>query len=283
MYPGSRPRTVPTTLRRPPGTCWKRPRGSRRRRRRASRREGSEPAGRGPSSTWYSSSCQAAPESKRSTFRRAGPPSSPSANGSVAATSRRPASTAPATTLARSFTTRIVAIRVRRRVEAGSQGPPQRNRRLLPAPGEAVLPHARRRTRHLRGAPTGARGLRRAHPVAPAARAALPPAARLPALRDGPALLGGRPELQPRLPRQTYRLAAAGLGGPAAPARRPHLLPAARPLEAALGGLARAGPRGEPLRADLEDPPRAGGRRLGRRHRNGAVRPRARAGAGRGG
>ena len=61
----------------------------------------------------------------------------------------------------------------------------------------------------------------------------------------------------------------------------PHLLPAARPLEAALGDLGRPGPRGRPLRADLEDPPRARGRRVGRGHRDRAVRPLARAGRGR--
>ena len=113
---------------------------------------------------------------------------------------------------------------------------------------------------------------------APRPRAALPPEARVPAARDGPAVLGRRPELQPRLPRAPHRPAEARQRRPAAPARGADLLPAARPLEAALGDLDRAGPRGRPLRADLEDAPRARGRRLGRGHRNRPVRPLAGAG-----
>ena len=50
------------------------------------------------------------------------------------------------------------------------------------------------------------------------------------------------------------------------------LLPAARPLQAAVGDVARPGPRGQPLRADLQDAPRAGRRRLGRRPRDRPVR-----------
>ena len=42
-------------------------------------------------------------------------------------------------------------------------------------------------------------------------RAALPAEARLPAARDGPAVLGRRPELQPRLPRAPHGAAEAGL------------------------------------------------------------------------
>ena len=60
----------------------------------------------------------------------------------------------------------------------------------------------------------------------------------------------------------------------------PHLLPAARSLEAALGAVDHPGARAEPLRADLEDPPRAGGRRLGRGHRDRALRPLPRAARG---
>ena len=44
------------------------------------------------------------------------------------------------------------------------------------------------------------------------------------------------------------------------------LLPAARPLEAALGDVAGRGAEGRPLRARRQDPPRARRRRLGRRH-----------------
>ena len=43
----------------------------------------------------------------------------------------------------------------------------------------------------------------------------------------------------------------------------PHLLPAPRPVEAAVGGVADPGARGRPLRPHLEDPSRAG-RRSGR-------------------
>ena len=71
---------------------------------------------------------------------------------------------------------------------------------------------------------------------------------------------------------QLKRLAGAGL------------LPAARPLQAALGDVAGAGPRARPLRATDQDPPRDGRRDLRRRHRHGPLRPRAgpRAGAQRG-
>ena len=62
---------------------------------------------------------------------------------------------------------------------------------------------------------------------------------------------------------------------------RADLLPAPRPLEAALGDVARAGARGVVgFALDLEDPPRAGGRGLRRRHRHRAVRPDAGAGGG---
>ena len=72
-------------------------------------------------------------------------------------------------------------------------------------------------------------------------------------------------------------LPSPGSDRAAAPAGGPDLLPAARPLEAALGAVARAGPRGQPLRADQQDPPRARRRRLRRRPRDRAVRPRPRA------
>ena len=68
-----------------------------------------------------------------------------------------------------------------------------------------------------------------------------------------------------------------GLRGAAPAAGGAHLLPAARPLQAAVGGVDGRGPRGRALRADHQDPPRADRRDRGRRHRPGAVRPRARA------
>ena len=60
-----------------------------------------------------------------------------------------------------------------------------------------------------------------------------------PPLRDRPAAVGRRPELQPRVPRAPHRAARPGLRGAAAQPGRAHLLPAARPLQAAVGDLAR--------------------------------------------
>ena len=117
-----------------------------------------------------------------------------------------------------------------------AQGPAQLSGRVLPPPGGARLAHARRRRADLRGAAARARGLPRADRLAPSPRPALPPEARVPALRDGPPGLGRRPALQPRLPRASYRAAVARRGRAAAPAGRPDLLPAPRPLEAAVGG-----------------------------------------------
>ena len=72
-------------------------------------------------------------------------------------------------------------------------------------------------------------------------------------------------------------LPGAGQRGAAARARRADPLPAARPLQAAVGDLARPGARGQPLRADRQDPPRARRRHLRRRPRDRALRPLARA------
>ena len=57
---------------------------------------------------------------------------------------------------------------------------------------------------------------------------------------------------------------------------RADLRPGAGPLQAAVGAVAGRPRRRGPLRADLQDPPRARRRRLGRRHLDRAVRPRAR-------
>ena len=57
--------------------------------------------------------------------------------------------------------------------------------------------------------------------------------------------------------------------------RRPGLLAAARPLEAALGDVARPGPRARPVRDSDQDPPCRRRRDLGGGHRNRALRPRA--------
>src|SRR5918995_3300780 len=146
--------------------------------------------------------------------------------------------------------------------DPGPQGPPERGRRLVPRPGEAGLAHARGRARHLRRAAAGARRAVRAPGGAAGACAPLSPEAGVPAARRREAVLGGRPDLQPRLPRAPHGAAEAWQRRPAARAPGPHLLPAAGPLEAALGALDRARARGRALRADLEDAPRAGGRRL---------------------
>ena len=81
------------------------------------------------------------------------------------------------------------------------------------------------------------------------------------------------------LPHPPHRAARAGRRGAAEAARRAGLLPAARPLEAALGAVAGAGPRARPLRDPDQDPPRDGRRGLRRRHRHRPLRPRAGAGA----
>ena len=73
--------------------------------------------------------------------------------------------------------------------------------------------------------------------------------------------------------------ARAGRRGAAEAARRARLLPAARPLQAALGAVAGAGAGARPLRDPDQDPPRDGRRHLRRRHRHRALRPRAGAGA----
>ncbi len=130
---------------------------------------------------------------------------------------------------------------------------------------------------HVRGPAALARGLHQPHRAAALADPALPPAPGLPAARARPAVLGGRPELQPPLPRAPHRAAAAGQRRAAARADGPDLLAAPRPLEAAVGAVDRPGPRAQPLRADLEDAPRARGRRVGRGHRDRPVRPLARA------
>ena len=111
--------------------------------------------------------------------------------------------------------------------------------------------------------------------LAPAPGPPLPPEAALRPLRPGPPGLGRRPAPEPRLPRAPDRAAGAGLRGAAAQPRGADLLPAARPLEAALGAVAGRGPRRRPLRDRRQEPPRAGRRRLRRRHHHGPLRPRA--------
>ncbi len=129
------------------------------------------------------------------------------------------------------------------------------------------------------GPAAGVPRLRRPRARAAAPRAALPPEAGGAAARDRAPAVGRRPELQPRVPRAPHGAARAGLRGGPARARGAHPLAAARPHEAAVGAVARAGARGRSLRPDLQDPPRAGGRRRGRGPRDRAAGPRAGAAA----
>ena len=82
--------------------------------------------------------------------------------------------------------------------------------------------------------------------------------------------LGRRPALQPRLPPAPHGPSRPGGRGRAPPPRGARHVPAARPLQAALGDVGRRGPRGRALGAHLEDPPLHGRRRC--RHRP-ALRP----------
>ena len=83
-----------------------------------------------------------------------------------------------------------------------------------------------------------------------------------------------RSELQPRVPRAAHRASEPGLDRPAARAGRAHLLAAPRSLQAAVGDVARPGPRGQQLRPDHEDASLDGRRDLGPRPRERPVQRR---------
>ena len=153
---------------------------------------------------------------------------------------------------------------------------PDARRRVVPAPGGPELAHAHRRADARRGPAAEHGGVPRTDPPAPAPRPALPPQARLHGDRQRPPRVGRRPQLQPRVPRPPHRAAGAGHLRAAAGADRAHLLPAARPLQAAVGDVADRGSRGRPLRADHQDPPLADRRHRRRRPRDRAVRHLAR-------
>ena len=109
---------------------------------------------------------------------------------------------------------------------------------------------------------------------------ALPPAAGDAAIGGGPSALGRRRQLQPQVPHPPHRAARARRRAAADAARRPRLLAAARPLEAALGDVAGPGAGAGSLRDPDQDPPRGGRRDLRGRYRDGPLRPRAGARAG---
>ena len=170
-----------------------------------------------------------------------------------------------------------VSLLTSRDLASAAPRPPHLDRRIVPASGGARVAHAHRRRADLRRPGAGVRGLPRPRPRPAAPGAALPPEARHAAAGDRPAAVGRRSGLQPRVPRAPHGAAPAGHRGAAVPAGLADRLPAAGPLQAAVGELAGRGPRGRPLRAHLQDPPRAGRRHLRRRPGVGAVRRRARA------
>ena len=85
------------------------------------------------------------------------------------------------------------------------------------------------------------------------------------------------PHFNPLLPHPPHRAAEAGRRRGAQAARRAPVLAAPRPLQAAVGDLAGAEHVRRALRADRQDPPRAGRRHLRRGHHDRPVRHRARA------
>ena len=144
-----------------------------------------------------------------------------------------------------------------------SHGAAEPDGRLVPRPGEARLAHAHRGGDDLRGTAAVARGPARPHRVAAAPRAALPAEAR--SIRGS--RWAGRCGSTTRASTSTTtcatpRCRARAAWSSCACSTGRDLLPAARPLEAAVGAVARAGPRGQPLRADQQDAPLPGGRRL---------------------
>ena len=157
--------------------------------------------------------------------------------------------------------------------------PAHRPRRVLPRLRGGRRAHARRLGRDLRRPVAAVRRVRRPARAQAAPRATLPPEARLSPARPEPAGVGGRSPLQRRLPRAAHGAARAGGRAGAAPPGGPRVRPAARPLQAAVGDLARR-PRGRgSLRAHLQDAPLPRRRHLRRGHHHRAVRPGARAAA----
>ena len=125
------------------------------------------------------------------------------------------------------------------------------------------------------GPGAGLRRVRRADRARPAPRPALPPAARVPAVRASRGRCGSTTRTStPATTSATPRCPSPAGEDELRRAGRARVLAAARPREAAVGDLARRRRRRRPLRADLQDPPRARGRDLGRGHPDRALRPR---------
>src|SRR3954454_17454387 len=117
---------------------------------------------------------------------------------------------------------------------SGLGRPPDRPGFLVPAPGARRHADARGVDHAVRRSRAAVRGLPRPHRVAAPSRPSLPAEGPLRPVRPGTPGLGGRPPLQPRLPRAPHVAAGAGLRAAAPGAGRADLLPAARPLQAAL-------------------------------------------------
>src|SRR2546423_4914935 len=122
--------------------------------------------------------------------------------------------------------------------------PPHADRRLLPAPGGPGLAHAHRRPDDRRGPAALDGRAAGTDPPAPAPCAALPPQARLHRSGQRAPGVGRRPLLQPRLPHPPHRAAHPRAMGAAVQPHGADLLPAARPLQAAVGDVADRGPGG---------------------------------------
>ena len=163
----------------------------------------------------------------------------------------------------------------------GQPRPPDRPRRDVPAPGDRRRAHARRVGADLRRRAPRVRGVRVVHRGPAAPRPALPPEARAGAAGPGPPVVGRRPALQ----RRATTCATARCPRPGSDEQLRNLAGRlfAQPLDRAkplweinlVEGLDGRGP----LRAHLQDPPRARRRRQRRRHHLGALRHLARPGA----
>ena len=100
-------------------------------------------------------------------------------------------------------------------------------------------------------------------------------------VRAGPARLGRRSRLRPRLPRAPHRAPGPRGRRRLLPAHGPAHVPGPRPRPPAVGGLAGGGPGRRAVGPGLQGPPLHGGRHRRRRAADRAARPRPRRPAGR--